>query len=81
MHSRPPLRIPQTPTYELLRTLLKTSPVEFIYDRRVKDGMSFAKIAEMLRDRTEVYVTHELVRRWFRNSLNEEDETAEQRAA
>lgn len=81
MQNRPPLRVPVTPTYSLVQTLLRQSPVEFIYDRRVVDGMSFPKIAGLIRERTGQYVTHELVRRWFRIATSDGEQAQEESRA
>lgn len=54
----------QTSLHQLLETKLGTDLDEYIIAAR-KDGKTYIRIAEDLRNQTEVYVTHESIRRWY----------------
>lgn len=54
----------QTVLYQLLQAKLDVPLDQFIADAR-KKGVTYLAIAEDLRNRTETYVTHESIRRWY----------------
>jgi hypothetical protein len=57
---------PDTPTYKLVAEKLGRDPVEFIRERRNQQPpVPYAKIADEIKTRTKVYVTHEIPRRWL----------------
>lgn len=60
-----PAWTPNTPTYRLLAQKLGRDPLLLIHQRRAA-GMSYARIAEELRQETGEYITHEVPRRWHR---------------
>lgn len=66
MSSRASTWTPGTPTYLLLADRLGQDPLEFIWQRRTATPpASYPKIAVELRERTKIYVTHEIPRRWL----------------
>lgn len=57
---------PDTPTYKLVAEKLGRDPVEFIRERRNQvPPVPYAKIADEIKAKTGVYVTHEIPRRWL----------------
>lgn len=56
--------------YQLIATKLGEDPALFIKTRRDQTpSVSYARIADEIRNRTEVYITHEIPRRWHRAYL------------
>ena len=65
---------PLTPLYQLIEAKLNERPIDFIHAlRTAKPPMPYAKIADEIKAITEVYLTHEAVRRWYRIATGEDD--------
>jgi len=69
----PTPQVPQTALYMLIAAKLGRDPLAFIRERRAQDPpVPFAKIADEIKKATDVYVTHEVPRRWFNAAAADE---------
>lgn len=56
--------------YQLIATKLGEDPAQFIKSLRDQTpAVSYSRIADQIRQRTQVYITHEIPRRWHRALL------------
>ena len=69
-----------TPLYRLVKEKLGRDPIEFARERR-REGLSWARIADVVKDKTNEYLTPEALRRWENAAVARGQDAASPKAA